>query len=320
MSTNVTADLAQDLRSSGSGWALRAEDFLSTLETLNTTNGTLLIPEAADARARLDRAAVFAASACVEGSLVLNDVEVTRAEARGSGQELPLGLDDADRTVDQTRIIDNLHEPFRQPPPPDENNRRYHWIDGLGASSRLEKDEATSFNTAADQLLYELADNVHRWSEADAAVAAVSVTDGGSQSYKRLHVVVADNGIGILGSLGRKSSSDARGDCILSSPEPYSKRATAALENLCSYGFRDRNVTPAIGGHGLNEVTNLVGKWGGSLDIYTGIGGGHFVAVSRTGSDKWNEPTMAYVAAGATDMVHANGTLVRVTLNASPRS
>ena len=176
----------------------------------------------------------------------------------------------------QIRVIRDLENSQRRVPTRLSSGLQYPWLQRLKLySSSLSASGYQRFLRDADTVIAELIDNVHRWSEADAAFAVVSVTrGGGARSWNRLHVVVADNGIGIPSALTNdlqalaavRSASDAGTLGQLSDDD--------ILQTLIFKAFGARDL-PNHNGHGLNATHIRAGQWVGAFDVLT---------VDRTGT------------------------------------
>ena len=215
------------------------------------------------------------------------------------------------RASDSIRVMSRLED--RGIPTPDHKGRRYYWMDGLGVAAC--HPERGSFNGHSDQCFFELVDNVHRWSGASRALAVVSATaGGGTLSHNRLQIVVADNGVGIMGSIRQKnrvmadrgwhttSWIDDRGENTL-------EIAARAVSDLLESAYGDRDVVETRGGHGLNITAKYVSRWEGTMNVISAFAPGratHHGRRGRKGHLKHCETTRAGL----------QGTVVHLTLDA----
>lgn len=197
---------------------------------------------------------------------------------------------------DCLRAIVDLEDPRRRPPDPIplQGNRRYPWIDGLGAGSALDAQPRTTFYGDADQVLYETISNVHTWAAATRAVAVVSATRGGGElSHNRMHVVTADNGRGIIEGVEYKRCAErwptdwrSQIETLIDtdeafrakldqgrtnpSPTPFPQVESALVLALVERAFLHRPVESTQDGHGLHASGVTGSRWG-SLDVYTAL-------------------------------------------------
>ena len=217
----------------------------------------VVLPSSLVVRRRLARAGlVFAADRRGVG-LEIEGEPVAVPAALGVeavGQTLALEQFDLE-TSDRMRVVSRLES--REPPAPDYDGRRYYWIDGLGAATGHEQREC--FERHSDQCLFEAVANVHRWSRAGRALAVVSATAGGGrESHNRLQIVVADDGVGIVGSVREKAAAlAARGEragCLSNSARTDSEIAVDVVSDLVEAVYGDRSMIGARAGHGLSTV------------------------------------------------------------------
>ena len=210
------------------------------------------------------------------------------------------------------RLIRDLETSQRRVPSRASSGLRYSWLQRLDLfSPALSPDGYQRFLRDADTVMAELIDNVHRWSRADSAFAVVSVTrGGGTRSWNRLHIVVADNGIGIPSAL----RSDLRALAAVhraSNADDYDQLSDECiLQTLIFKAFGARNL-PNHNGHGLNASHIRAGQWVGAFDIVTVDGEGSIVRAGTRGLSPERVET-----GPAPSMPGASGTLVHVMLQA----
>lgn len=295
--------------------------YRETLYALNVLGpaSRVHLPADQNERTRLARTGILAAAECADSTVLVDGNELSVLEALGEAAPLPIENPDGTALGRRMRLFADLHKPYRNPSRPtlgrvretDNRGRTYFWIDSLGAAAGLEPRDARHFNQAADRIYLELVDNVHRWSESSRAISTVSVTDGGTDSFRRLHLVVADNGIGILGSLRKKMemSHNAAG----SSSEEWrtQERATAVIQKLWDQGFGDRCLPWAVhatAGHGFNEIQKLVNLWSGTINISTDMGISQVISLQRIRNKSWSHLVR--------HCPNVHGTIIHVTLEA----
>lgn len=169
------------------------------------------------------------------------------------------------------RIIPDLADPRRAVRHRD-SKYVFPWLTKLGlASAAIDSVDYQRFLADADLVLTELVDNVHRWSRAQRGFAVVSTTRGSvtGGSWNRLHLVIADAGIGIPTALRRdvralEAVHEAGGQ-----PGALDGVTDGQLvELLMRRAFGDRRV-PNHDGHGLNVAQIRAGQWVGALDVVT---------------------------------------------------
>ena len=225
------------------------------------------------------------------------------------GQTLALGQFDLE-TSDRMRVMSRLES--RKPPAPNPNGRRYYWIDGLGVASGHRERE--SFDRHSDQCFFELVDNVHRWSQAASALAVVSATaGGGDESHNRLQIVVADDGVGIVGSVRQKADAlAARGQrttCLSNSAKTESEIAEDVVSDLVEAVFGARAVVGARGGHGLSTIAKHVSQWQGTMNVISTFAPSRAMHHGRRGpTGEWDHREFKREG--------LQGTLIHVTLHA----
>jgi hypothetical protein len=200
--------------------------------------------------------------------------------------------------------IHNLALPEHRPPEPDEHGRRYQWIRDLigDQQAKLTPRARSLAGSDASRCLYELVDNVHRWATASSGLAAVSITrGGGEESYDRLHIVVMDDGCGIIASF--------LDDAAESLPAALSDDPKGLLQHFLEKAFGARGV-PRHNGHGLHVAQLLAKTWIGRIDV---LSADHrlpgTVHRARSTVRRGIEGCDSFELAGA------RGTIVEITLN-----
>lgn len=175
--------------------------------------------------------------------------------------------------IDKVRVLPDLEDRRTYPAAILEEGRRYPWLNALGLESPSLKGTAyRRFISDADTVLYELVDNVHRWSNADRALATVAKTKGGGRSpfdqtprsWNRLHVVIMDSGRGIPQSL--RSDQDAWDAVVAAAGKAYPSEWL--LKQLLEHAFGGRAI-PNHNGHGLHASNALASQWIGEMDLLT---------------------------------------------------
>lgn len=250
----------------------------------------VLLPTDLSQRRVLARAGVLTAADRSGAALMIEGRRVSVVEALRAESAFP-GIDwvsySGSEDLGRLRIIDDLELPQRRPPAPLPNGRRYRWIDGLKAATALGRD-AARFNGDADQVLYEAISNVSRWSGASAAYACFSMTAGGGlESFNRFHVVVADDGMGVVDSVERRRIARQlpdwrRTDRIRALAVEHGCSPEAALVlHLVEDSYGDRTVASTQDGHGLHTSGVLARQWSGSFDLHT-TGPESEVVITRT--------------------------------------
>lgn len=226
-------------------------------------------------------------------------------------------------SADRLRVIADLADDRRKVPEPTTTGMHYPWLGSLGLESpAISKRGYRRFLADADTALAELVDNVHRWSGASRGLAVASATRGGQLgaderlSWNRLHLVVADNGVGVPTALRQDAQAsqavtDAAVDGVVS---PHHLSDSELLERLLMYAFGYRQLQHH-NGHGLNATQIRAGQWVGAVDLITiGVDG----AVLRKGS-RGLDQTIGIGLESETDVAlpGASGTLVHVLLQAT---
>lgn len=184
------------------------------------------------------------------------------------------------------RAIPDLEDPRREPPDPIPRygNRRYDWLDTLGAAGSLSQEERYQYFRDVDTALYEPISNVHLWAKATRAIAVGSVTRGGetSGSFDRFHIVVMDDGLGIPAGLMRKRFITRRTGEANWRPELEAEIAkgngiswaddleTALLQLLVEEQFSDRVIRAASDGQGLHALGMVAKRRKTQVEILTG--------------------------------------------------
>jgi hypothetical protein len=291
---------------------------------------SIILPTTVAARRVLCRFGVLFAAMRRNVPLVLDGVEVSVVAAlRGNDRDVGTlpgfdwkNYDDlvVDRSADfledrssRLRVITDLEDPARRPLAPNEDGRRYHWVDGLGAST-TPGSARTRFYGDVDQVLYEVISNVHEWAEAEMAIAACSVTlGGGAESHNRLHIVVMDNGVGIPERVSRQRTErglrpwedDAKVRHI--SSRLGISELGALLHLIFDEAFGARSLEPIDHGHGLHSVGALAHQWTGTVNLFT-AGPQGCSWMRRIGRDDWRFSD--FPSAGC------SGTTLHVTLEA----
>lgn len=213
------------------------------------------------------------------------------------------------------RIVPDLADPRRAPRLDSQVRFNFPWLTKLGlASPAIGNADYQRFMADADLVLRELIDNVHRWSRASEAFAVVSTTRGSSTAgnWNRLHIVIADAGIGIPSALradvqALEAVHSASGD----SAALHSVSDGELVERLMRHSFGDRRLINH-NGHGLNVAQVRSGHWVGALDIVTVDGEGRPL---RRGAQGVNPAR--YDANDELDLPHARGTLIHLLLQAA---
>ncbi len=231
--------------------------------------------------------------------------------------------------VDGLRAVQDLEKPLRTPPPLALLNRRYTWIDALTASEQHdhtprapgmspERQRLLRLNGDADQVLYELVSNVHRWAFPQSqsaserrAVAVCSVSRGGDD---RLHLVVMDNGRGIPDAVSagqqirHRGGIDWHAEVVAPAPEPLkTDPAASLLYLLANQAHGDRYLYTKGEGHGL-FTSNLKAssQHNGAFQLLSvddkPVGGRPAVVAYR--SDRDSAPSVVRI-----DLPGASGTL-----------
>ena len=210
------------------------------------------------------------------------------------------------------RVIRDLENSQRMVPDLSSSGLHYPWLQLLKLDSpSLSPRGYLRFLSDADTVIAELIDNVHRWSKADSAFAVVSATRGGGErSWNRLHVVVADNGIGIPSAL----HNDLRALAAV-----HSASNAGALDQLSDSDILQTLVFKAFGarelpnhnGHGLNATHIRAGQWVGAFDVLTIDRTGRIVRAGTRGLSPERVET-----GEVPPMPGARGTLVHVMLQA----
>ncbi|WP_419908005.1 hypothetical protein [Candidatus Poriferisodalis sp.] len=219
---------------------------------------------------------------------------------------------------DQLRVVSDLASPRRQVPKLAKCGLHYPWLDGLRlASPAISYEGLFQFVNDADVVVSELIDNVHKWSQASEAYAVLSVTRGGARrddrrvSWNRLHVIVADNGIGIPTAL----HNDAAAYSAVRDAGGYADWAEIAdidlLRTLVFRAFGERQI-PNHNGYGLHATQARATKWVGALDIMTTDRDGRVMRLGTRGLVEED----AEIAAGSPELSGAQGTLIHVMLQA----
>lgn len=219
---------------------------------------------------------------------------------------------------DQLRVVSDLASPRRRVPEPAKCRLHYPWLDGLGlASPAISYEGLHQFVNDTDIVVSELIDNVHKWSRASEAYAVLSVTKGGARrddkraSWNRLHVIVADNGIGIPTAL----HNDAAAYAAVRDAAGHADWADTAdidlLRTLVYRAFGERRI-PNHNGYGLHTTQARATRWVGALDIMTTARDGRVLRIGTRGLVEDD----AEIVAGSPELFGAQGTLIHVMLQA----
>ena len=313
--SSTTAQLSQPLVLSDLSLTatIQPEDLALTLWVLSTPQppAKVVLPSSLLIRRRLARAGLVFAADRRRVPLEMEGESVSVAKALGVeavGQTLPLEQFDLE-TSDRMGVMSRLES--RKPPAPNPDGRRYYWIDGLGVASGHK--ERKSFDRHSDQCFFELVDNVHRWSQANRALAVVSATaGGGDDSHNRLQIVVADDGVGIVGSVRQKADAlAARGQhatCLSNSAKADSEVAVDVVADLVQAVFGDRAVVGARGGHGLSTIAKHVSHWKGTMNVISTFAPSRAMHHGRRGrAGEWDHREFAREG--------LHGTLIHLTLD-----
>ncbi len=219
---------------------------------------------------------------------------------------------------DQLRVVSDLESPRRQVPALAKCGLRYPWLGGLRLMSPAISCEGLhQFVNDADVIVAELFDNVHKWSQSSKAYAVLSVTEGGAHrderraSWNRLHVIVADNGIGIPSAL----HNDAAAYAAVRDAGGHANWADIAdidlLRTLVFRSFGERQI-PNHNGYGLHTTQARATKWVGALDIMTTARDGHVLRLGTRGLVEED----AEIVTSSPELPGARGTLIHVMLQA----
>lgn len=219
---------------------------------------------------------------------------------------------------DQLRVVPDLASSRRRVPELTSCGLHYPWLLRLNLGSpAISGRGIRRFISDADTVISELIDNVHRWSRADKAYAVVSLTEGGARrsdrrvSWNRLHVVVADNGIGIPSALRRDAAAH---EAVRAAAGADSASGFSDIELLKTLVFRAFGARRLANhnGFGLNATQVRAAQWVGALDVLTvGTDGG----VLRLGTRGLSEESVE-TDVTAPELPGARGTLVHVMLQA----
>ena len=179
-------------------------------------------------------------------------------------------------------------------------------------SPSLSGERSFEFIDDVDTVMFELLANVKKWSNASRAFASVSMTQGGgTDSWNRLHIIVADNGKGIPKAL--KEDLDA-----LTAVHDAADGSHDALEDidllrtLLFKAFEARDL-PNHNGDGLKKTQIRAGKWIGALDIFTVNCSGNIVSMGTRGLGEDYVDTNPLLSG----IPNARGTLVHLMMQAT---
>jgi len=236
------------------------------------------------------------------------DYEVEAAVAKGD-QLFPPGTVGTRSVPVPPRVyvpLPDLAHASNRPPDPDEHGRRYTWVGDLISPNyrRLGPRDRTYAGGDAARSLFEFVDNVHRWANAGDALGVVSMSHGGGEeSFDRMHIVVMDDGRGIISSVLADRSLDQLPASVTSDD------LTTLLEHFMRVSFGKRDV-PKHNGHGLHVAQLLAKAWIGRIDLlsaderYPGL-----VHRARSTVRDGIEGCESFMLPGI------RGTLVEITLN-----
>ena len=294
---------------------IQPEDLALALWVLSAPDppSKVVLPSSLVVRRRLARAGLVFAADRRGVELEIEGEPVPVHAALGvEAVDQTLALEQFDlKTSDRMRVVSRLER--REPPAPDPYGRRYYWIDGLGAAAGHEEREF--FDRHSDQCLFEAVDNVHRWSRARRSFAVVSATAGGGhESHNRLQIVVADDGVGIVGSVREKAAAlAARGErtaCLSNSAKTGPEIAVDVVSDLVEAAYGDRSVIGARAGHGLSTVAKYAARWNGTMNVISTFAPGRAMHQGRRGrSGHWGHREFMYEG--------VQGTLLHLTLDAA---
>lgn len=269
----------------------------------------LLLPEGVTKIRHLVRSGILGAAhqrgmefVADDGETVKDQIDLVRIDSDQPrlgfhNQDVPIG----DDVVDRIRAVHDLTDPRHYPPQPSHVGLRYLWLTKLGIANAQLADYFR-FLSAADEILFELIENVHKWSLSTRGLAIVSVTRG---SCNRLHVVIMDDGCGIPGSL---ATDPAALEAVSELAEVDGVEGLIATLLRDAFGDRD---LPGHHGQGLNVAAIRASQWVGAVDIVTSSWGGGAVHVGSRGLDETVE------SHGGLDLPEVSGTLVHVLLQAT---
>lgn len=237
-------------------------------------------------------------------------------------QEFDLKASERLEILDRTRLrvmhgLENSKNPEKRM---DYEGRVYHWIDSLGVAAGHDQREA--FDNRADRCLIESVKNVVMWAfestgngyrrtSTRRALAVVSATfGGGAKSHNRLHILVADNGIGIVDSVHQKASDHRqpipRTD---NSSELTATDAMNVIPHLVHTAQSDRKFAGTKDGHGLYTMEKCTEEWHGTMDVISAFAPGRVIHYGKRGqTGEWNHREYS--------MEGIRGTLVHLSLDA----
>lgn len=324
----VPAEASQplDLRGLVHTATIQPEDLALSLWVLSAPEPPpkIILPGSLLIRRRLARSGLVFAADRRGIAMAIEDENVPVPLALGlPAVPQTLALEQYDfETSDRMRVVSQLESPLRQPPIPDHAGRRYYWIDGLGvAAGHSERDH---FDSHADQCLFELVDNVHRWAKSDRAIAIVSATSGGGEhSHNRLQIVVIDDGVGIVGSVKAKLEAlTARGqysNCICNEDKADAEIAMDVVTDLLHSVYGNRKVIGAQGGHGLNTIFRHVSQWNGTMNVISSFAPDRAMHLGRRGRDgEWSPQEFSAKGMSGT-VIHFTLDAVRQEASPSPK-
>lgn len=179
-------------------------------------------------------------------------------------------------------VLPDLELASHRPQPMTEDGRYFPWLTRLRLGSKLSSADHRQLITDVDSTLFELTDNVHRWSRSSRAVASVGVTRGGGvESHDRCHIVVIDDGIGVLKSLADDPPALLEVKRQTEGPEGCMSLVAALLTQK----FAERGQLPGHHGHGLyTACKHAAVSRVGTLEILTGTGNGIIHVTAKSGA------------------------------------
>lgn len=236
------------------------------------------------------------------GSMRLPGVDWATAHGDAEPGGVPLAM-----------IIPDLTDPRRSPQPAPDRRLTYPWLQELGLRTKaITRKGYDQLLADVDLVIRELIDNVHRWSAADDAFAVVSTTKGSrsGQTWRQLHIVVADTGIGIPLALRRDTAALDAVHRVSGRDQPLGGLDDEQIvHTLLRYSFGDRNV-PHHNGNGLHVAQHRSGMWAGRINVIT-------IGTDREPFQSSTRGVNAFDPAVKLDLPGARGTLVHVLIQAA---